>query len=88
VIFSTGSFLTRAYVTSAEGGRANMDLGLNSVHWLAGREEASEARPRQVYESRVDLLEDERRRVVFYVFGLMPLGGIALGLLVWYVRRR
>jgi hypothetical protein len=88
VIFSTGSFLTRAYVTSAEGGRANMDLGLNSVHWLAGREEASVARPRQVYESRVDLLEDERRRVVFYVFGLMPLGGIALGLLVWYVRRR
>ncbi|MHC5211755.1 MAG: Gldg family protein [Planctomycetota bacterium] len=88
VVFATGSFLTRAYVTSAEGGRANMDLGLNSVHWLVGREEAIEARPRQVYESRVDLLEHEHRRIVLYVLGLMPLGGIALGLLVWYVRRR
>jgi hypothetical protein len=88
VIFSPGSFLPRASATRAVGGRANMDLGLNWVHWWAGRAEAREARPRQVYESRVDLLEDERRRVVFYVFGLMPLGGIALGLLVWYVRRR
>jgi hypothetical protein len=88
VVFSTGSFLTRAYVTSAEGGRANMDLGLNSVHWLVGREEAIEARPRQVYESRVDLLEHEHRRIVLYVLGLLPLCGIGLGLLVWYVRRR
>jgi hypothetical protein len=88
VVFGTGSFLTSAYLTSAEGGRANMDLGLNSVHWLVGREEAIEARPRQVYESRVDLHPEEYRRIALYVLGLMPLGAVGLGLLVWFARRR
>ncbi|HZM00428.1 MAG TPA: GldG family protein [Planctomycetota bacterium] len=87
VIFAASSFLTDQYLR-AEGGRANLDLGLNSVNWLVGREEAIEARPRQVFESRVELLDEERRLVGLYVLGLMPLGGVLLGLLTWWARRR
>ncbi len=65
-----------------------MDLGLNASHWLTGREAAVGARPRQVFESRVDLTDEESQRVSLYVLGLMPLGGALLGALVWFVRRR
>jgi hypothetical protein len=88
VVFGSPSFLTTVFLSSAEGGRANLDLGLNSLHWLLGREEAIAARPRQVYESRVDLLDHERRRIILYVLGLLPLGGASLGVLVWFMRRR
>jgi hypothetical protein len=88
VVFGCSTFLARDFLTGAEGGRANMDLGLNSVNWLVEREEAIEARPRSVYESRVDLLDSERRQVMLYVLGLMPLGGVLLGVLVWFARRR
>lgn len=87
VLFGASSFLTKQYLES-DGGRANLDLGLNSVNWLVGREEAIEARPHQVFESRVDLTDDERRLVGVYVLALMPLGGVALGLLTWWARRR
>jgi len=88
VIFGSSSFLTNTFLTSAEGGPANMDLGLNSVNWVLGRKSAIEARPREVIESRVDMTPDERRTVSLYVLGLMPLGGALLGVLVWFARRR
>jgi hypothetical protein len=88
VVFGNSSFLTNAFLTSAEGGQANVDLGLNAAHWLAGREEAVGSRPRQVFESRVDLTDEERTAVSVYVLLLMPLGGALLGALVWFARRR
>ena len=87
VLFGASSLVTNQYF-QAEGGRANLDLVLNSVNWLVGREEAIEARPRQVFESRVDLTDDERQLVGVYVLALMPLGGVLLGLLTWWARRR
>ena len=87
VLFGASSLITNQYF-QAEGGRANLDLVLNSVNWLVGREEAIEARPRQVFESRVDLTDDERRLVSVYVLALMPLGGVLLGLITWWARRR
>ena len=59
MLFGASSLVTNQYF-QAEGGRANLDLVLNSVNWLVGREEAIEARPRQVFESRVELTDDER----------------------------
>lgn len=88
VAFGASSFLATAFLRSAEGGPANRDLGLNALAWLARREETIAARPRQVFESRVDLTPEEHGRVVLYVTVLMPLGGAALGLAVWLARRR
>ncbi len=88
VVFGGSGFLTNAFVTSAEGGPANLDLGLNSAGWILGRKDALAARPREILESRVDMTPDERRTVAFYVLVAMPLGGALLGVLVWLARRR
>ena len=87
VVFGTSTFLTTSFLRE-EGGPANSDLGLNAISWLVQRESAIAARPKQVYESRVDLTPDEQGRIVLYVIVLMPLGGVALGLLIWLARRR
>ncbi|MGQ0551883.1 MAG: DUF7088 domain-containing protein [Planctomycetota bacterium] len=87
VVFGGSSLLTNPFLTSAEGGRANLDLGLHSANWLVSREDAIAERPKQVFESQVDLLEDERRVVMLYVLGLMPLAAVLLGVLVWFARR-
>ena len=88
VVFGASSILTTVFLLNAEGGSANLDLGLNSMNWLVRREHSIGARPRQVYESRVDLTPDEHQHVLVYVVVLMPLCAVALGLLVWLARRR
>lgn len=88
VCFGGAGFLGNSYLGSAEGGPGNMDLALNAMNWLAEREEAVASRPRDVFESRVDMTEDERWSVYLYVVVFMPLAGVLLGLVVWFVRRR
>jgi len=88
VVVGSASFVLNGFFGTTSGGPANADLALNAVNWLAEREDAVAARPRSVLESRVDLLEEERARVRGYVLAWMPLGGVALGLLVWFLRRR
>ena len=86
VVFGGAGFLTNAFLTG--GGPGNMDLGLNSLNWLVEREDAVAARPRQVFESRVDLYGEEKAQIFWYVVIYMPLGGALLGLLGWFLRRR
>lgn len=89
VVLSGGSALfTNSFLGADQGGPGNMDLLLNSVNWLVHRERAVEARSQEAYESVVKLYEDEASAVRLYVMLLMPLGGAALGLLTWFVRRR
>jgi hypothetical protein len=87
-VFGASSFLTTYFLLSPEGGSGNLDLALNTINWLARREQSIGARPRQVYESRVDLTPAENQQVLLYVVLLMPLGGLALGVIVWMARRR
>jgi ABC-type microcin C transport system permease subunit YejE len=88
IAFGNSRFLTNGFLDSPDAGPANMDLGLNAVNWLVGREEAIDVRPRAVYENRVDLLKGELATIAIYVLGVMPLAGALLGLMVWLVRRR
>ena len=86
VLVNSGAWLFNSSIS--DGGRGNMDLALNSFNWLVEREDAVAVRPREVYESRVELYGDETSDVFLYVVVLMPLGGALLGLLGWFVRRR
>jgi hypothetical protein len=88
VVFGGGGFLTNSYLDATKGGPGNMDLGLNAANWLVQRDYALGIRPREVYESKVELFPGELGDVFLYVVVLMPLGGILLGVLVWFVRRR
>jgi hypothetical protein len=84
-LFGSGAFALNASLS--DGGRGNSDLALNSFNWLIEREDAVAARPRQVYESRVELYGDEKSDIFLYIVMLMPLAGALLGLLSWFVRR-
>ncbi len=88
VVLACASPLINSFLTSRDGGPANMDLGLNAVNWLVDRPEAVAARPREVFESKVDLMEGELETIHLYVLLLMPLGGVLMGLAVWFTRRR
>ena len=87
VVFGSARFLGNQYLGSA-GGQANSDLGIHAVNWLADRSDAIAPRIRSVYESKVELYEEETHEVFVYTVLLLPLGGLALGLAVWFVRRR
>lgn len=87
VLVSGSSFLGNLYL-GPKGGPANMDLALGMLNWLAQREAAIEARPRDVLQSRVDLTPAERVQVNLYVLVYLPLAGALLGVLVWWSRRR
>ncbi|GJM20329.1 MAG: hypothetical protein DHS20C15_02440 [Planctomycetota bacterium] len=88
VIASGASFLGNPLLGFAEGGPANMDLALGSINWLAERDAALEVRPRELFESRVELTEFEAGTLTLYVLLAMPLAGALLGLIVWWSRRR
>lgn len=88
VVVGSASFVLNGLFGTTSGGPAGVDLALNAANWLAQREDAVAARPRTVFESRVDLFEDELGRIRGYVMAWMPLGAVALGLLVWFLRRR
>lgn len=85
-VFGSGAFALNASLS--DGGRGNSDLALNAFNWLIEREDAVAARPREVYESRVELYGDEKADIFMYIVVLMPLAGALLGLLGWFVRRR
>lgn len=88
VVASGASFLGNPLLGPSEGGPANMDLALGAINWLAQRDAALEARPRELFESRVQLTEGEAGTLWLYVLLVMPLAGALLGVLVWWSRRR
>ncbi len=87
VVFGSSRFLGNQYLGSG-GGQANSDLGIHTVNWLANRSDAIAPRVRSIYESKVELYEAETHEVFVYTVLLLPLGGLLLGLAVWFVRRR
>lgn len=88
IFLGGGQILTNVHITGRGAGPANMDLILNSMNWLAEREQLVDVPPREVFESRVDLFDAEQRDVFLYVVVYMPLAGALLGLLMWFIRRR
>jgi hypothetical protein len=85
-LFGSGAFALNASLS--DGGRGNTDLLLNAFNWLIDREDAVAARPREVYESRVELYGDEKADIFLYIVVAMPLAGALLGVLSWFMRRR
>lgn len=85
-LFGNSRFMTNDAIE--RGGSANLSLALNTLQWLAGREDAIAVRPRTRFESRVELYADEQAEIFTYVVVVMPLAGALLGLLVWFTRRR
>jgi len=70
------------------GNVGNVNLGLNAVNWLVRREEALGIAPRQ--PEQVQLVLSEKQMTAIWVLSIvvLPLAAIALGVAVWWRRRR
>ena len=65
----------------------NQDLVLAAVAWLSGQD-APRQRAGQPHRSvRAMLDQDQLRKLFMLVVLVMPLGAVAMGLLVWWRRR-
>ncbi|HZK33828.1 MAG TPA: Gldg family protein [Bacillota bacterium] len=74
----------RASFTHTEGG---VDLFLNSLNWLADREQSITIRPKSIYEIPLNISQS-----TFNIYGaisviLVPLTALIIGLVVWLRRR-
>lgn len=84
VVIGDGDFLANRYV----GNGGNLDLGLNTINWLAHDDSLIAINPKPAPDIRLELSETEM--MVLAVGFLLLLPGLLLGagLLVWLRRRR
>jgi ABC-type uncharacterized transport system involved in gliding motility auxiliary subunit len=66
----------------------NLNLGLNAVNWLVRREEALGIAPRQPEQVQLVLSQQQMTAVWVLSIVVLPLAAIALGVTVWWRRRR
>jgi ABC-type uncharacterized transport system involved in gliding motility auxiliary subunit len=83
VVMGTSQFLANQYA----GLLGNMDLGINTINWLAGDDSLITIQPR----SRQDLTLDRSIGLALLIFGfryVLPLALIVTGGVVWWRRRK
>jgi len=83
-------FFTDTYFYTNRGLRipGNQLLVMNSMNWLAARENLLEIPSKTPYVSVVDLKMDEYHEIGFYTVIVIPSLALILGLIVWWLRRR
>jgi ABC-type uncharacterized transport system involved in gliding motility auxiliary subunit len=85
VVFGSILFAVNDGLAGAPG---NLDLILNSVSWLAGKETQMGIAPKPLDLPRL-IIGDQARNVIFAIaLVLMPVFGIIAGVVVWFVRRK
>ncbi|MGZ0018216.1 GldG family protein [Nitrosomonas sp. wSCUT-2] len=84
VIVGSGHFLANTYL----GNGNNLDFGINLVNWLTGDEEMMIIQPRAALDGNLALSQSQ---LTFIAVGLMvalPLLFLAIGISIWWYRRR
>ena len=84
VIVGSGHFLANTYL----GNGNNLDFGINLVNWLTGDEEMMIIQPRATLDGNLALSQSQ---LTFIAVGLMvalPLLFLAIGISIWWYRRR
>ena len=84
VIVGNGAFLANAFL----GNAGNLDLGINMVNWLAGDDSLITLQPRPTVDSSLDIGRGAQYLMVFGLFIFLPLTFAAMGVIVWWRRRR
>jgi ABC-type uncharacterized transport system involved in gliding motility auxiliary subunit len=84
VLFGSAAQFDDRLIEAASG---NRDLGLNSIDWLAEREQLIAIAPRPYDEARVDLTPREFSTIFLYVVLGVPALALLLGVAVFWMRR-
>jgi gliding motility-associatede transport system auxiliary component len=84
VVFGNSAFATNQYIANA----GNSNLALNAVNWLANQEQALGIAPRSPEQVQLFLSETQMSHVLLISLILLPACAIALGVAVWWRRRR
>ncbi len=84
VVFGNSVFASNQYLANA----GNESLALNAVNWLAKQEQALGIAPRAPEQVQLFLSAAQMRRILLISVIGMPACAIALGVAVWWRRRR
>ncbi|MFI5167845.1 MAG: GldG family protein [Thermoanaerobaculales bacterium] len=84
VVFGNSEFATNAQIPNA----GNVSLASNAVNWLAQREEALGIAPRSAEQVQLFLTAGQMRRILLISVVGLPACAIALGVAMWWRRRR
>jgi len=84
VVFGNSAFAANQYLANA----GNANLGLNAVDWLAKQEQALGIAPRTPEQVQLFLSAAQMRNVLLISLIGLPACAIALGVAVWWRRRR
>lgn len=85
IVFGDSDWLQASLMRDGPG---NKDLAVNACDWLAGRESLIGIAPRSYLQRAADLTPKEYAQIFSYTVIMMPLCGVVLGLLVWWMRRK
>lgn len=83
LVFGGSGFATNGF----QGLLGNEELFLNSVNWLASREDRIQVEPRARAASRLFMTPMRQAQLFFLLIDLLPLTILAFGLALWMIRR-
>ena len=84
VVVGNGSFLANQFL----GNGGNLDLGMNMVNWLAGDDAMITLQPRATVDSSLELGRASQYFLLFGYFVFLPLTFAAIGVMIWWRRRK
>ena len=84
VVVGNGNFLANQFL----GNGGNLDLGVNMVNWLSGDEALITLQPRANIDGSLDLGRTSQYFLLFGYFVFLPLAFAAIGVLIWWRRRK
>jgi hypothetical protein len=83
VVYGDSDFMADYEISNA----GNLILALNTINWLAAREQSLGIPPRDVEQVSLFLSQQQMRTVLLITLLAMPGAAIVLGILVWRRRR-
>jgi gliding motility-associatede transport system auxiliary component len=87
VVIGDSDFITNEIVGGIRGLVQNIDLFMNSISWIAGKQEGLSIRPKELTSPPLIMTQTQSRLVMFLTIIITPLIVLIIGIAVWVKRR-
>ena len=84
IVSGDGDFLSNTYL----GNGANLDLGINMVHWLSNDDTFISIHPKSAPDQHLDLSPRAQAIIGFGFLLVLPLALLTTGIIIWIRRRK